>query len=54
MLIGSVLESTKPGASNGGSNIEIRPIEADLVSFEVARLPEKSKNSKMGQNAHEN
>ena len=36
----SVVESTDPGASNGGSNFEIRPLEADLVSFEVATLPE--------------
>ena len=53
------LKSTDPGASNGGPNFEIRPVEADLVSFEVARLPEKRarlcrQNSKMGQNAYEN
>ena len=43
MLIQSALKSTDPGASNGGSNIGIRPLEADLVSFEVARMPEKCK-----------
>ena len=59
ILIRGALKSTDPGASNGGSNLEIRPLEADLVSFEVARLPKKRarlrrQNSKMGQNAYEN
>ena len=40
MLIRSALKSTDPGASNGGANFEIRPLGADLVSFEVARLSE--------------
>ena len=40
-VIRSALKSIDPGAANGGSNFEIRPLEADLVSFEVARLPEK-------------
>ena len=58
ILIRSTLKSTDPGASNGGSNFEIRPLEADLVSFEVAMLPEKRarlcrQNSKMGQDAYE-
>ena len=39
MLIRSALKTTDPGASNGGSNFELRPLEADLVSFEVAMLP---------------
>ena len=34
------LESTTPDASNGGSNFEIQPLGADLMSFEVARLPQ--------------
>ena len=33
----SALESRDPRASSGGSNIEIQPLEADLLSFEVAR-----------------
>ena len=56
--IRSALKSTDPDAFNGGSNFEIRPLEACLVSFEVARMPEKRvrlwQNSKMGQNAYEN
>ena len=36
----SALETSDPGASNGGSNVEIRPHGADLVSLEVARLPQ--------------
>jgi hypothetical protein len=55
--IRSALKSTDPGAFNGRSNFEIRPLEADLVSFEVARMPEKRvrfwQNSKMSQNAYE-
>ena len=43
MFIRGALKSTDPGASNGGSNFEIRPLEADLASFEVARLPKKSR-----------
>ena len=39
MFIRSSLESSDPGASNGGPNVEIRPLEANLASFEVARLP---------------
>ena len=59
ILIRSALKSSDPGASNEGSNFEIRLIGADLVSFEVARLPEKRarlrrQNSKLSQNAHEN
>ena len=59
ILIRSALKSTDPGSSNGGSNFEIGPLEADLVSFEVARLPEKMarlgrSNSKLSQNALEN
>ena len=34
-----MLESTGPCASSGGSNFEIRALEADLVSSGVARLP---------------
>lgn len=34
----SALESTDPGASNGGSNFGIQPLEADMLSFEVAGL----------------
>ena len=41
MLIQSALKSTDPGTPNGGSNFEIRPLDADLVDFEVARMPEK-------------
>ena len=56
--IRSALKSTDPGAFNDGSNFEIRPLEAGLVSFEVARMPEKRvrlwQNSKMGQNVYEN
>ena len=59
MLIRSALKSTDPGASNGGSNFEIRPLGADLASFEVARSSEKMarlgrSNSKLSQNALEN
>ena len=36
----SALESTNPGASNGGSNFEIKAFGADLVDFEVTRLPQ--------------
>ena len=39
MFFRSALKSSDPGASNGGPNFEIRPLEADLESFEVARLP---------------
>ena len=45
ILIRSALKSSDPGASNGGSNLELRPLEADLVSSEVARLSEKRKIS---------
>ena len=59
ILIRSALKSSDLCASNGGPNFEIRPLEADLVSFEMAKLPEKRarlcrQNSKMGQNAFEN
>ena len=58
-LIRSALKSIDPGASNGGSNFEIRPLEAELVSVEVARIPERRtrlyrSNSKIDRNAHEN
>ena len=39
----SALESTDPGASSDGSNFEIQPLGIDLVSFEVARLPQNWK-----------
>ena len=59
MLIRRALKSTDPGASNGGPNFQTRPLEAALVSFEVARLPEKKVrlcrcNLKTDQNAYEN
>ena len=59
MLNWSALKSTDPGASNVGPNFEIRSLEADLVSFEVARLSERmarlcQQNSKLDQNAYEN
>ena len=34
----SALESSDPGAFNGGLNFEILPLEVDLVSFEMARM----------------
>ena len=37
----SALESTDPGALNGESNFEIKPLGADLVSFEVAKFATK-------------
>ena len=39
ILIWSVLKSTVPGASNGGSNFEFWSLEAVLLSFDEARLP---------------
>ena len=36
VLIRSALESTDPGASNGGSNFEFQPLGVNLVSFEVS------------------
>ena len=44
ILIRSPLKSTDHAASNGGSNFEIRHSGAALVSFEVARLPEKGED----------
>ena len=41
----SALESPDPGAFNGGPNVEIRRLEADLVTFEVAGVPNDSEFS---------
>ena len=41
-LIRSALESPDPGAFNDGSNIEIRPLGTDLVTFDVAGVPNNS------------
>jgi hypothetical protein len=38
-LIRSALESTDPGASNGGSSVRIQTLGADLITFEMAELP---------------
>lgn len=38
MLIRSALESPDSDASNGGSNLRIRPFGIDLVTFEVVEL----------------
>ena len=38
-LIWSALENTDLGASNGGSNVRIRPFGVDLITFEMTRLP---------------
>ena len=38
ILIRSALESADLGASDGGSNLLIRPFGADLVTFEVVEL----------------
>ena len=38
-LIRSALESPEPGASNGGSNLQIRHSGADKAAFEVAEWP---------------
>ena len=38
-LIQSALESSDPRASNGGSNVRIRPLGVDLITFEMAELP---------------
>ena len=40
MLIRSALESPDPGASNGGSNVQIRHFGIDLDTFEVAGWPQ--------------
>ena len=36
------LASTPPGASSGGSNVEIQPLAADLVTFEMTELTNKT------------
>ena len=38
-LIQSALESTAPGASNGGPNAEIRQLGTDLAAFEKFEFP---------------
>ena len=38
-LIRSALESTDPGASNGASNVKIRPLAVDLTTFGIVNLP---------------
>ena len=38
-LIRSALEILDPGASNGGSNLQIRHSEADVADFEAAGWP---------------
>ena len=38
-LIRRALESSDPGASNGGSDFVFRRFEADMVAFEVAGSP---------------
>ena len=38
-VVRSTLKSNDPGAFNGGSNVEIRPLGTDLVTFEVAGAP---------------
>ena len=40
-LIQSALENTDPSASNGGSNVRIRPLEVDLTTFEMTELSKK-------------
>ena len=42
-LIRNALESSEPGASNGGANLKIRFFRADLAAFEVAGRPRISK-----------
>jgi len=42
-MIRSALESPDSSAPNSGSNFVIRPLEADLVTFESAELPNKWK-----------
>ena len=37
-LIWAALESSDPGASNGGPNVEIWPNAADLITVEMSRL----------------
>ena len=39
--IRSALERTNPGASNNGSDVEIRPLGTDLVTSEMTKFPEK-------------
>ena len=48
-LIRSALESPDHGASNGGSNFEIRHFGADLAAFEVAVCTRMSRNQLLGQ-----
>ena len=48
-LIRSALESPDPGASNDGSNFEIRHFGADLAAFEVAVCTRMSRNQLLGQ-----
>ena len=41
-LIQSAVENTDLGASNGGSNVRIRPLGVDLTTFEMPELPNKN------------
>ena len=41
-LIRSALESSDLGTFNGGSNVKIRPLGSNLVTFEVAGAPSNS------------
>ena len=40
--IRSALQSADPGASNAGSNVEIWPLGADVIAFEISGLTKKS------------
>ena len=40
-LIRSALESSDLGPFNDGSNVRIRPLGADLITFEMSELPKK-------------
>ena len=44
-LIQSALESPDLGASNGGQNVEIRPLGTNLVTVEIAGAPNNSEFS---------
>ena len=42
-LIRSALESPDPGAPIGGSDVQIRPLGSNLVTFEVTEMPQNLK-----------
>ena len=43
ILIQSALERSDPGASNGGSELEIRPLGTVLIAFKVVELLQNQK-----------